>query len=162
MRIDLFIFRKNRITKKSKKGLTLVEIIMAAAIMGVTALVLLPRFVQESYLESNKLRAAVTELVSSIRLARQTAVTKGGHYLLYINFSNNQYAIYNNSYSVANQVGNGGTFNSAVNCSGTNQFDFYALGNAVFSGSGLRCSVKNSAYDITVDPTTGATDVEKV
>jgi|GEM_PF-2191658 len=162
MKIVLFIFKKNRIYKKSKKGLTLVETILAAAIMGVTAMVLLPRFIQESYLGDTKLRTAVTEIVSAIRLARQTAVTHGGHYLIYFNFSSCQYAIYNNSYSAANQVGAVGTYNIGINCSGTNQFDFYSLGNAVFTGSGIRCSAKNSAYDITIDPTTGATDVDKV
>lgn len=145
-----------------KKAFTLVEAILTVMIMGILAAIVLPRFVKEGFVGGLTLRKTTSQITSDIRYTRQLAITNSGYYLIRFNFVTKEYRIYRNSVSPANQVGETKKIPSSISCSGTNQFGFYSLGNAVFSGSGLNLSLKTRQYRIRVEPPSGAVVVEKI
>ena len=155
---DQKLFLKNY----PRRGLTLIETILAITIMGLTAAILLPHFVKEGFIGSLALRSAASQVASDIRYTRQFAITQRGHYLINFNFEQKSYNIYNNTIAPGNQVGETKEMASQVTPSGTNQFDFYSLGNAVFNGTGLLLTQGTHQYRISVELPTGAAVVEKI
>ena len=144
-----------------KKGFTLIEAILVIVIMGIVAMVVLPRFFQGNFLKNLELRTEVHQVGSDIRLTRQLALTNSAHYLIKFDFSNNKYAIYKETAQPENLVGEIKEISSKITCSGTNQFDFYSIGNAVFSGRGLFLALESARYQIIVEPPSGVVVVEK-
>ncbi len=132
---------------------------MTIVIMGILAAVVLPRF-GGGFVEGLTLRTATSGITSDIRYTRQLAITNADHYLINFDFITKEYRIYRNSISSSNQVGETKKIPSGVTCSGTNQFDFYSLGNAAFNGSGLNLSLAARQYRIRVEPSSGAVVVE--
>ncbi len=132
---------------------------MTIIIMGILAAVVLPRF-GGGFVENLTLRTATSGITSDIRYTRQLAITNAGHYLIGFDFSQKEYKIYRDSILPANQVGETKKIPAGVNCSGTNQFDFYSLGNAGFNGSGLNLSVATRQHRIRVEPSSGAVVIE--
>ncbi len=146
----------------SKKSFTLAELVAAIFIMGLLAAIVLPRFVKWGFVGSLTLRTAAAQATSDIRYARQLAVTNAGHYLINFDFVAGEYKIYKDSISPANQIGETKKIPSGVTGSGTGRFDFYALGNCLFSGAGLLLSLSTGQYQISAEPTTGAVVIEKI
>jgi len=150
-----------------KKSFTLVEVIFAITIMGILAAIVLPRFGKEGFVGSLALRTTTSQVASDIRYTRQLAITNpfnstAGHYLISFNFTAKEYKIYKDSISSQNQIGETKKISSGLTCSGTNQFDFYSLGNCVFTGTGLLLSLGTNQNRITVETPTGAVVVEKI
>ncbi|MFH0877015.1 MAG: hypothetical protein V1863_02150 [Candidatus Omnitrophota bacterium] len=148
--------------KQPSSGLTLGEAVLVLTIMSITAAVVLPHFGKEGFLGSLSQRSVTSQIASDIRQTRQLAITRRGHYLIGFNFVQKTYAIYLDSVSPANQQGETKEIPSDVTCSGTNQFDFYSLGNAVFSGSGVFVTQGSHQNQIVVDAPTGVVAVEKI
>lgn len=146
-----------RVTKRS---LSLVEAILTIAIIGILAGILLPHFVKRSFLNDLKLRSATSQIASDIRYARQLAITNNGHYLISFNCTAKEYKIYNNTNLPSNQIGETKKISSDVTCSGTSQFDFYDLGNCLFSGTGIKLSLGTQNSNISVETPTGAVLIE--
>jgi type II secretory pathway pseudopilin PulG len=151
--------------KSSRRSFTLLELILGIFVMGVLALVVVPRFAGTGFFETVTLRGVTSQVAADVRYARQLAITNAGHYLINFNFTSNTYVIYKNSLLPANQVGEIKDISSDVNCSGVSQFDFYALGNGVFNaaaGTGLFLSSGLHQYRVTIEPPTGVASVEKI
>lgn len=145
-----------------KSSFTLVEAILTIAIMGILAAVVLPHFVKTGFVEGLTLRSAVSQVASDIRLTRRLAITDSGHYIIKFDFSQKEYKIYKNSISPSNQIGEAKKIPSGISCSGTDQFDFYSIGNVLFSGAGLFLSFNTSQYQIMAELPTGAVVIEKI
>jgi len=145
-----------------KKAFTLVEAILTIVIMGILAAVVLPRFVKEGFVGGLTLRKTTSQIASDIRYTRQLAITNAIRHIIRFDFARKEYRIYRDRVSSANQVGETKTIPPDASCSGTRQFDFYPLGNAVFSGSGLNLSLKTRQYRIRVESPSGAVVVEKI
>lgn len=148
--------------KQPSSGLTLGEAVLAITIMSITAAIVLPHFVKEGFLGSLSQRSATSQIASDIRHTRQLAITRKTLAIIQFNFVQKTYAIYLNSVSPANQQGETKEIPADVTCSGTSQFDFYSLGNAVFSGSGLVLTQGTHQNRIGVDAPTGVVSVEKI
>lgn len=145
-----------------KRSFTLVEAILAILIIGILAAVILPRFGQDDFVGGLTLRATSSQIASDIRYTRQLAITNSNHYLIKFDFVQKEYKIYKNSISPGNQIGVTKKISSAVTCTGTDQFDFYSLGNCLFSGTGLIISQGASQYKISVEIPTGVAVIEKL
>lgn len=144
------------------KAFSLVEVILTVAIIGVLASVLLPRFIKAGFIEGLTLRKATSQISSDIRYTRQLAITNAIRHIIRFDFARREYRIYQDSVSSTNQVGETKTVPPNTSCSGTSQFDFYPLGNAVSSGTGLNLTLDTHQYRITVEPPSGAVVVEKI
>ena len=142
-----------------KKSFTLVEVILAITIMGILAAIVLPRFGKEGFVGSLTLRTTTSQVASDIRYTRQLAITKTNHYYIKFNFTTKEYAIYDNNNI---QVGETKKISKDLTYSGTVQFDFYSLGNCVFTGTGLILSLGTNQNGITVETPTGAVVIEKI
>lgn len=135
---------------------------MTIVIMGILAGVLLPHFIKEGFLAGLSLRTATSGVVSDIRYTRQLAITNSGHYLIKFDFIQKEYKIYKDSALAENQIGETKKISSDISCSGTDQFDFYALGNCLFNGTGLFLSLGLRQYRIVAEPPSGAVVIEKI
>jgi len=140
-----------------KKSFSLVEVILAITIMGILAAIVLPRFGKEGFVASLALRTATSQIASDIRYTRQLAITKAIRHYIRFNFPTNEYAIYDNNDI---QIGEIKKISKDLTYSGTNRFDFYSLGNCVFTGTGLTLSSGTNNHTINVETPTGAVVVE--
>jgi type II secretory pathway pseudopilin PulG len=146
----------------SKSSFTFVEAIFAILIIGILAGVVLPRFIKQGFIEGLTLRRTSSQIASDIRYTRQLAITNANHYLIKFNFVQNEYSIYKGSILPQNKIGETKKISAQASCSGTDQFDFYSLGNCVFSGNGLLIIQGTSQYKISVELPTGAVVIEKL
>jgi len=76
---------------RSFAGFTLTEIIIVVAILGLTALIVIPTFT--SYEDEHKLSMAAAELTESLRYARNEAIRTGNTFRVTINADNDQFMI---------------------------------------------------------------------
>lgn len=149
--------------KRKQSAFTLIEAILTVAVIGILAAVILPRFIKGGFIQTTVLRTAVSAIAADIRYTRRLAVTHAGHYLIRFDFNLKEYRVYKDSISPANQIGETKNVHPKALLSGTEQFDFYSLGNAIFSGTGLNISTDGTQqYRITVEPPSGAVFVEKL
>jgi len=130
--------------------------------MALLAAVVLPRFIKGGFREGLSLRTTTSEIASNLRYARQLAITNSGHYIIKFNFVLKEYTIYINSVSAGNQIGETKKLSDSLTYAGTDQFDFYSLGNCVFLGAGISLSFGTSQYQISVESPTGAVVIEKI
>ena len=153
-------------SKRNKKALTLTEAILTLVIMGILAAVVLPRFGGTGLISNLKLRSTSSQITSDIRYTRRLAITNSGYYIIKfcctLDCTSKEYRIYKNSISPENQIGETKKISSDITCSGTDQFDFYSIGNVLFSGTGLLLSLDSSQYQITAELPTGAVVIEKI
>ncbi len=77
---------------KSKRGMTLIELLATVAVIGIIAALAVPRF-QIAY-ERINFRAANREITSKIRLARSYAVSTKEQHVLYIDPTNLSYTLF--------------------------------------------------------------------
>ena len=76
---------------RSYAGFTLIEILIVVAIIGITALVIIPAF--NSYEDEQKLTMAAAELTDALRYARNEAIRTGNTFRVAINADNDQFLI---------------------------------------------------------------------
>jgi len=146
-----------------KSAFTLIEAILTVAVIGILAAVILPRFIKQDFIHGPVLRSVTSGIAADIRYARRLAVTHSGHYLIKFDFNLKEYRIYKDNISPENQVGEIKKVSADVSLAGTEQFDFYSLGNAIFNGTGLNIFTDEThQYRITVEPPSGAVFVEKL
>ncbi len=135
---------------------------MTTVIMSILAAVVLPHFIKEGFIKGLTLRSIASQSASDIRYTRQLAITNSSRYLIKFDFSLKEYNIYKDSIFSGNQIGETKRIPEGIIYSGTDQFDFYALGNCVFSGTGTFLSSGASQYKISVESPTGAVVIEKI
>jgi prepilin-type N-terminal cleavage/methylation domain-containing protein len=82
-------------SKLDQKGVTILELMIVAAAIGVIAAMAVPRF--GSVMERLKLKTAGRDVVSSLRLARSNAVSQRDQYGVYFDYSANQYVLFRDS-----------------------------------------------------------------
>jgi len=149
--------------QRQRNAFTLIEAILTVAVIGILAAVILPRFIKADFIRGSVLSVATSGVAADIRYTRRLAVTHSSHYLIKFDFALREYRIYQDSLSPDNQVGQTKKIPAEVFLAGTEQFDFYSLGNAIFSGNGLNISTDEAhQYRITVEPPSGAVIVEKI
>ncbi|KPJ63882.1 hypothetical protein AMJ44_13770 [candidate division WOR-1 bacterium DG_54_3] len=74
------------------KGITLLEMIIIAVVIGITATLAIPRFGQ--VMEKLKLKTAGRDIVSSLRLARASAVSQRTQFGVYFDMESGQYILF--------------------------------------------------------------------
>ena len=78
--------------KHNNKGITLLEMIIVAVVIGITATLAIPRFGQ--VMEKLKLKTAGRDIVSSLRLARASAVSQRSQFGVYFDLNSRQYVLF--------------------------------------------------------------------
>ncbi len=144
-----------------KKGFSLVEVILTLLVLGILSAVVIPRFGGNNFLGEFGLKGISSQIASDIRLTRQLAITQSDHYLIKFNCAQKEYNIYKASALPENAIQESKKLPSNVSCSGTTQFDFYPIGNCIFSGSGLVLSSGGKQRSVTVEPPSGAVLIEE-
>ncbi len=144
-----------------KKGFSLVELILTLVILGIFSAVIIPRFGGKDFLGEFGLKGISSQIASDIRLTRQLAITQSSHYLIKFDCAQKEYNVYKASALPENAIQESKKLPSNVNCSGTTQFDFYPIGNCIFSGSGLVLSSGTKQRTVTVEPPSGAVLIEE-
>ena len=145
-----------------KEGFSLVEVILTLLVLGVLSAVIIPRFGGKDFLSEFGLKGVSAQITSDIRLTRQLAITKTSHYLIKFDCAQKEYNIYKGSFSPENAIQETKKIPVNISCSGTNQFDFYPIGNCIFSGSGLTLSSGAKQRRIIVEPPSGAVLIEEL
>jgi Tfp pilus assembly protein FimT len=79
-------------TKNNNKGMTILEMMIIAAIIGITSALAIPRFGQ--VMGKLKLKTAGRDIVSDLRLARSNAVSQKQQFGIYFNSNSNQYILF--------------------------------------------------------------------
>jgi type II secretory pathway pseudopilin PulG len=149
--------------QRKNYAFSFVEAILTVAVIAILAAVILPRFIKGNFIRRSALGTVASGITADIRYTRRLAVTNADHYLIKFDFNLKEYRIYKDSLSPANQIGQVKKIPAELSLAGTEQFDFYSLGNAEFSGNGLDISTDGThQYKITVEPPSGAVSVEKI
>jgi prepilin-type N-terminal cleavage/methylation domain-containing protein len=78
--------------KNNNKGITLLELIIVAVVIGITATLAIPRFGQ--VMEKLKLKTAGRDIVSSLRLARSGAVSQRDQFGVYFDLNSKQFVLF--------------------------------------------------------------------
>ena len=137
------------------RGVTLIELILVAAILGILAATVIPRF-HPRLLINKEVETASKALVADLRLTRQLALSNKTRYYLQLNTGAHTYALYQTSVSPANQVGNTRTLQSNIGISGDSTFGFEANGSAIMGqGTAVTFSVSTQQWTVTVTVATG-------
>jgi len=77
---------------KNNKGITILEMMIIAVIIGITSTLAIPRFGQ--VMEKLRLKTAGRDIVSSLRLARSNAVSQRDQFGVYFDLNSNQYVLF--------------------------------------------------------------------
>lgn len=79
-------------TMNNNKGITLLEMMIVAVVIGIAATLAIPRFGQ--VMEKLKLKTAGRDIVSSLRLARASAVSQRSQFGVYFDLYSGQYILF--------------------------------------------------------------------
>ena len=139
-----------------RKAFTLVELLIVVAIIGVMALVAVPRM-GFSLISGGKAQATAQTLASAIRYTRTLALANAATNTqgFSLNMTGSPYTgfqIVNLQTSDVNQTG---SITSGVSCTGDSQFPFGPYGNRTAGTGGLTVSAGGKTYTITVVSATG-------
>ncbi|UCD88337.1 MAG: GspH/FimT family pseudopilin [Desulfobacterales bacterium] len=80
---------------RQEKGFTLVELMIAVAVLAVIAAIAVPNY--RDYLPKARATGAARELFTEMQLARQKAISRNNDYVITFNTSNDSYTIYNDA-----------------------------------------------------------------
>ncbi len=82
---------EKKIKSRNNSGLTIVELVVAIAIVGILALFVAP---QIGLMRSNyNVRSCATDLIQNIRTARAMAIKENGEYIIVFNLAGQMYSI---------------------------------------------------------------------
>jgi Tfp pilus assembly protein PilE len=141
-------------TRRSN-GFTVIELIMIVAIIGVLCIMSIPRI---GSFGKNQAHIAARRIVADMRYTRRLAITNAQDYTVEFSPSGGPYTEYCILKGAA-QVGETRQIPTGVTCSGTEQFTFESLGNALSDGTssdGMVSLVAGSdQYDVNVIAITG-------
>lgn len=82
----------------NQKGLTVLELSIVAVAIGIISMLAIPQF--GKVMERLKLKTAGRDVISSLRLARSTAVSQKDQFGVYFDYETNQYLLF---HDLANQ-----------------------------------------------------------
>jgi Tfp pilus assembly protein FimT len=83
--------------KNNNKGITILELMIIAVIVGITTTLAMPQF--ERGMEKLKLKGAGRDVISSLRLARSDAVSQRQQFGVYFNLNSNQYVLFKDKFN---------------------------------------------------------------
>jgi type II secretory pathway pseudopilin PulG len=76
----------------NNKGITILEMVIMAVVVGISATLAVPRFGQ--VMEKLRFKTAGRDIVSSLRLARSSAVSQRSQFGVYFNMNSGQYIVF--------------------------------------------------------------------
>jgi len=79
-------------TMNNNKGVTLLEMMIIAVVIGITSTLAIPRFGQ--VMDKLRLKTAGRDVVSSLRLARSSAVSQRDQFGVYFDLNSRQYVLF--------------------------------------------------------------------
>ena len=79
-------------TKSNNKGITMLEMMIIAVIIGITSTLAIPRFGQ--VMDKLRLKTAGRDILSSLRLARSNAVSQRSQFGVYFDLNSRQYVLF--------------------------------------------------------------------
>lgn len=142
---------------RRKKAFTLAELIIVVLIIGVMALVAIPRM-NFSILTSSKAQTIAEKITAAIRETRSLAIanaaTSTQGFSLTMSGSGN-YTSFSITDVNSGQVVETGSIDTSVTCTGASSFLFGPLGNRLSDANGLTVSAGGKTYGISVTSATG-------
>lgn len=143
---------------RSKKAFSLAELIIVVAIIGIMALVAVPRL-QFSAIRRKKAEATASKIVTALRLTRRLAITNAAEntdgYQLMMQ-GGGPYSGYEITNILTSEVVDTYSIDSDVGCTGDSTFKFGPLGNLLSSsGTSVDVSAQGKSFTITVNSATG-------
>jgi len=143
---------------KLKKGFSLAELIIIVVIIGIMALVAMPKL-QFGALRRKKAETTASKVVTDLRLTRQLAITNAADNTNGYQLTMQGGAPYR-SYVITNlktsEVVDTYAIDSEVSCTGDTLFKFGPLGNLLTgSGTSLTVSSNGKSFAITIVSATG-------
>jgi len=144
---------------KFRKAFTLAELIIVVAIIGIMAVVAVPRL-NYAVISKQKADTIARKIVTDLRRTRSLAIADAasnseGYELKMVGAA--PYTTYEIENSDTGETVDSHTIDSNVSCTGDNTFEFGPLGNLkAGSGSELSVSADGKTYTITIVPATGA------
>lgn len=98
--------------KKNNKGITIMELLIVAVIIGITATLAIPRFGQ--VVRKLKLKNAGRDMTSSLRLARSNAVSQRSQFGVYFNLYDGEYVLFKDLANLGSFTYDAGSDSDAV------------------------------------------------
>ncbi|MHC4158766.1 MAG: pilus assembly FimT family protein [Planctomycetota bacterium] len=143
---------------RSKSAFSLAELIIVVAIIGIMAMVAVPRL-QFGALRKKKAETVASKIATGLRLTRRLAITNAAEntdgYQLAMQ-GGGPYTGYQIINSQTKEVVDTYSIDSEVSCKGDSQFEFGPLGTLLTgSGSILGVSSGGKSFTITVNSATG-------
>lgn len=141
---------------KFKKAFTLVELIIVVALIGIMAMVAVPRL-HFGAIRKKKAETVASKIATGLRLTRRLAITNAAENTVGYQLNMQGGGSYN-GYEIENrdtsEIVDTYSIDSDVTCNGDAQFQFGPLGNCE-SGSTLDVSAPGKSFTITVNSATG-------
>jgi len=141
-----------------RKAVTLVELILIVLLVGIFALIAVPRL-NIAALSRQKVEYQTRKIVTDLRRTRRMAISDaaGNSAGFSLNMVGSEpYSSYKIVNLNTSTTVNSHTINSAVNCTGRENFSFAPLGNLSDAGTAeLTVSAEGRIFTITVTPATG-------
>ena len=80
---------------KHEKGFTMIELVIAVAILGISASVAIPNII--GWMPMMRVNSAARDIASEMQLARMKAVSEKNNYVIAFDTTNNRYTIYDDN-----------------------------------------------------------------
>jgi len=136
---------------RSEDGITLLETIMLIAIIGMLAILSIPR---SGSIAGHAAHTTARQLIADMRYTRGLAIATAKTHVLRFSAGYTEYTIFNVDGKKEEQVGETREIRSNVACSGPDQIIIYSFGNADSSGI-ISVVGAEDQYDISIVAATG-------
>ena len=153
-----------KVVKKAKAAFTLIELVLVAVLLGVIAMIAIPRFGSDA---TNRLAAVTTarEIASDMRLARSLAISNAGTtpqgYALQMT-GGPPYSGYRIVNLTTGAPVSTKTIAGAIVCTGDSEFGFSVLGSLLpGSGTALLVSGDGKQYALALTPATASVTIQE-
>ena len=150
--------------QKSNGAFSLIELVLIVALLGVIAMIAIPRFGSDAV---NRLAATTTarEIASDMRLARSLAISNASAnpngYAVKMTGSS-PYSGYSVVSLMTDETVSTNTILPEILCTGDSEFRFASLGNlAAGSGTALSVSGNGKRYALTLTPATASVTLQE-